>query len=142
MYEFVCGLAGLSTCKRRAVGCALLPEDMSRVAGIGYNGPAAGEDNGGCRAEEGACGCLHAEANALIKSQGGKELIMLTTVSPCEHCAGLLINHGGVFACLYGREYRDPAGVRRLRAARVEAYPVGPFLPEEVATRLAARGFA
>lgn len=105
-------LSNLSRCKRLRVGCVLVPPDMSEVAAIGYNGPPAGEDNDACRATAGGCGCIHAEANALVKVRSGPAgLVLVTTDSPCEHCAGLIINSGRVGWVVYTRHYRDSRGL-------------------------------
>lgn len=121
MMNFTESLAGLSTCKRLKVGCAVIPPDLTEVVGIGYNGPAAGEMNDACRSAEGACGCIHAEANALIKVRSRAPLIMFTSRSPCEHCAGLILNNRSVAAVLYARPYRDPFGLKRIERAGVLA---------------------
>lgn len=107
----------MSRCKRLQVGAVIIRPDMSEVLGIGYNGPSAGVDNESCRGGEGSCGCIHAEANALIKLRtGGNGLVLLSTDSPCEHCAGLILNTGGrIGAVVYGRAYRDRTGVDLLK---------------------------
>lgn len=115
----------LSTCRRNKVGCVIVPTDLSRVCAIGYNGPAAGEDDEACRCEEGACGCIHAEANALVKMrEPGSGFIIISTVSPCEHCAGLIINSKQVDWVLYDRPYRDTGGLARLLIAGIGAYQI------------------
>lgn len=104
------------------MGAVVVRPDLSEVLAIGYNGPPAGLPNDGCRGAAGACGCVHAEANALVKlrsSEGG--LVMVLTDSPCEHCAGLVVNSGRVGYVAYGREYRDGAGLGVLQAAGVVA---------------------
>jgi hypothetical protein len=55
---------------------------------------------------------------------------MLCTDSPCEHCAGLILNSGGrVGYVVYGREYRDRAGLDRLTSGGlVVAARVGDLL--------------
>ena len=113
---FTQSLAGLSQCQRLRVGCTVVRPDLSEVVAIGYNGPPVGLPNDGCRSAEGNCGCVHAEANALLKLKVGTPgLVMITTDSPCEHCAGLILNAGGrVRAVAYARAYRDPAGLSRL----------------------------
>lgn len=114
-------LALLSRCSRRQVGAVVVPADLSSVLAIGYNGPPAGEPNDSCRGGEGACGCVHAEANALVKlSSERSDLIVVTTLSPCEHCAGLLLNCGRVNAVLYDEEYRDSKGLDLLARRGVQ----------------------
>ena len=72
--RFACDLARRSTCSRLQVGCVVVAEDFSRVFGIGYNGNARGFSNTCDRTEPGNCGCLHAEDNALLKTNVGPEI--------------------------------------------------------------------
>jgi len=110
--ELATSLARLSRCSRKQVGAVIIPADLSNVLAIGYNGPPAGEPNDSCRGGEGSCGCIHSEANALVKlSIDRKDLILVTTLSPCEHCAGLILNCGKISGVLYGEEYRDTRGL-------------------------------
>ena len=113
------GLAKLSTCRRLAVGCVIVPLDLSSVLAIGYNGPSSGEDNSSCNSTEGTCSCIHAEANALVKLHDARDSLLLTTISPCLHCAGLIINSGIVKIVAYISEYRDLSGLNRLRNAGI-----------------------
>lgn len=107
-WRLAMNLADLSRCKRLRVGCVIIRPDLSEVLAIGYNGPARGLDNGGCRKVEGSCGCQHAEANALVKLRSSEsDLVLLTTVTPCEHCAGLILNSGRVASVIAGMSYRD-----------------------------------
>lgn len=67
----------------------------------------------------GDCGCIHAEANALIKApfrQG--PLVMYTTLSPCRDCAKLIIN-SAVKTVFYLNAYRDTAGLSLLEKAGI-----------------------
>lgn len=127
-------LAELSTCRRASVGCTLVMPDMSGVASIGYNGQPKGSSNFGCRSEKvGACGCIHAEPNALVKlAWDCRGLVMLTTYSPCEHCAGLISNSARVSHVLYGVKYRDPAGLLVLERAGIVTTWIGSILKEVV----------
>lgn len=119
--RFADDLSRLSTCRRLSVGAVVVPPDLSGVVSVGYNGPPAGLPNDGCRDHvPGGCGCVHGEANALVKvRRGGGGLVLLLTDSPCEHCAGLVLNSAGVAAVVYGRAYRDPRGVDVLLAGGV-----------------------
>lgn len=114
-------LAALSTCKRLQVGCVVVTSDLSSVAAVGYNGPPAGLPNDGCRrSSPGLCGCCHGEASALSKPRlPGNDLILIVTASPCEQCAGAIVNSGSVAAVLYRDEYRLPDGLDVLRQAGV-----------------------
>lgn len=112
-FDFTKSLETLSTCKRRQVGCVIVESDLTRVHAIGYNGPPAHVSNDACRIVEGNCGCIHAEANALIKLNTERNnLILISTSSPCEHCAGLIINNGKISRVLYRDLYRDVIGIR------------------------------
>lgn len=111
-HKFAIEIATLSTCKRAQVGCIIFPIDFTEILAIGYNGPPSGMDNNSCKESEGKCGCIHAEANALLKiPKNTKEAIMFSTVSPCPHCAGLIINSGSITAVTYAERYRDLTGL-------------------------------
>lgn len=117
---FAQGLGGLSTCRRKMMGAVLINGGLTEVVGIGYNGQPAGMPNDGCRDREGGCGCVHAEANALVKCRvGAGNLMMLATASPCETCAGLILSSQRVAAYVYLDEYRDPTGRDLLRRAGI-----------------------
>jgi deoxycytidylate deaminase len=117
---FLDSLAGLSFCKRAQTAAIVLTPDLREVLAIGYNGPPAGRNNESCREVEGACGCIHAEANALVKLHSrASDLILLSSTSPCEHCAGLVINSGRIHAVIYLKEYRDRTGLVLLKEAEV-----------------------
>jgi deoxycytidylate deaminase len=121
-------LADLSTCKREKVGCVIIPASLSGIAAISYNGPAKGRPNCSCKDQVGACGCAHAEANALIKVSQyyqGEELILISTTSPCEHCAALILNHPAhVAVVLYGKLYRTIEGLDALRESGIVILPI------------------
>lgn len=125
-WQFTEGLAGLSRCKRLAVGCVIIPADLSEILAIGYNGPPAGVPNDSCRMEEGKCGCVHADANALVKLHSRDTgLVMILTHSPCEHCAGLVINSRRIGYVLYGGHYRDLRGANLLRSSGIVIVEIG-----------------
>ena len=114
-------LAKRSTCARNQVGSVIASGDLTQVLGIGYNGNARGLANACDGTEPGRCGCLHSEANALIKAGAqtpGK--VMFVTVSPCVMCAKMIVN-SNVARVYYRAGYRDPAGLDVLREAGVQA---------------------
>jgi dCMP deaminase len=115
-------LARLSTCKRVQVGAVVFSIDCRVVHGIGYNGPAAGLPNDSCTAVRGDCGCVHAEANALIKLQLSGTLtrpcLLYVTKRPCQQCAGLIVNSGIVRGVIYRDSSHDPRGLEMLDAAK------------------------
>lgn len=116
--EFARGLARLSTCKRLAVGCIIT--DLKHVHAIGYNGQPAGIPHDRCGDREGACGCVHAEANAIAKlSSTVPNLWLHSTVSPCRICAGLIINRGNIKVVSYDIDYRDRSGINLLKEAGI-----------------------
>lgn len=108
--EFAHRLAELSTCKRAQCGAVTFPTDFSRVASIGYNGPAHGRSNASCTKEEGNCSCAHAEGNAAVKISGDIPLIMYCTTLPCPYCANMIINCRKIIAVVYDQPYRIEIG--------------------------------
>lgn len=116
---FAEALASLSTCKRLQVGCVVVPKDFSKVHSIGYNGPPAGVDNDSCNGAQGGCGCVHAEANALIKLTDVSDALLITTRSPCPHCAGLIVNSRKISSVLWLHAYRNPEGLHTLAQAGI-----------------------
>ena len=114
-------LATLSECSRLQNSAIIYTADFSAILAIGYNGPPAGSFLP-CTGEEGNCGCIHAEANALVKLQQTSRmgLQMICTTSPCTHCAGLIINSKCLHGVYYFREYRTTTGLDRLNGAGIE----------------------
>jgi dCMP deaminase len=90
------------------VGCAIVSVDFRQVLAVGYNGNATGLPNKCDSIEPGACGCLHAEENAVINCGAPRlqEKIVFCTHLPCKMCGKRLINLGGVKRVIYGRDYR------------------------------------
>lgn len=133
-------MSRLSTCRRLAVGCAIISGKLDRVVAVGYNGPPVGSDNGSCSGEPGRCGCVHAEANALVKA-GSESGDAYVTHSPCPHCAGLVANSGGrVRSVTYRTRFRDSSGVDRLRSAGVEVREYGGVVPSTIVLGERANG--
>ena len=113
-------LAKRSTCARNQVGSVIASGDLTQVLGIGYNGNARGLPNACDGTEPGRCGCIHSEANALIKAGAqtpGK--VMFVTVSPCVMCAKMVVN-SNVDRVFFRTAYREPAGVEVLRRGGVD----------------------
>jgi dCMP deaminase len=114
-------LAKRSTCARSQVGSVVTTRDLTQVLGIGYNGNARGLPNTCDGTEPGKCGCLHSEANCLIKAGAQVEgKVMFVTMSPCVMCAKMIIN-SNVHRVYYRTAYRDSGGVDVLREGGVEA---------------------
>ena len=119
------GLAGhlalRSTCSRSSVGCVIVTLDNSTVLGVGYNGSAAGLPNECISDTPGACGHIHAEINALIKStyQNAQQKKAYLTLSPCRSCAIALINFS-ISEVIFRDKYRDTAGLDLLAQAGIK----------------------
>lgn len=107
-------LKELSTCKRRKCACVIFDPSYSTVWSIGYNGLPSGIPHEFCDGTVGSCGCVHAEANALIKLPpvaSDRGLLMLATTAPCSHCAGLIVNSRKISIVYYSEPYRDSKGL-------------------------------
>lgn len=118
--KFASDLRQLSTCKRINVGCIVIDDSYSSVLAIGYNGVPSGLDNGLCNSLTGSCGCIHAEANAIAKLRTERDqLIMITTLSPCALCAGLIINTKQISRVVYLEGYRDTQPITTLKKANI-----------------------
>jgi len=120
--RFACDLAKRSTCSRLQVGCVVVANDFSQVFGIGYNGNAKGFANTCDSKEPGNCGCLHAEDNALLKTNVGPEIskIVFVTHQPCLYCAKRIINKGGVKKVYFRQAYRSTDGADALKSSGIE----------------------
>jgi len=112
--EIVEVISKRSTCSRLKVGCLVANENLTSVVAIGYNGNARGLDNGCDTQVAGACGCIHAEENVLIKAPYGPNLILFCSHNPCFNCAKKILN-SSVMAVYYNRHYRKGDGISLLR---------------------------
>jgi dCMP deaminase len=110
-----------STCSRTnskgelmQVGCIITTPDYRKVLALGYNGNAAGLPNECDSAIPGNCGCIHAEANAVVNCDAPRqtEKVVFCTHLPCVGCAKLLINLGNVNAVYYAQDYRIRESLR------------------------------
>lgn len=116
------GLSKRSTCRRLSVGCVITSTDFRHVLGVGFNGNASGLAND-CESDTpGACGDIHAEANAIInccapRSQGK---VVIVTHQPCKMCAKMLVNLGGVERVIYQEPYRLVEGLDVLTRSGIE----------------------
>lgn len=114
-------LAKRSTCARLQVGTVVTNATLEHVVSIGYNGNARGFPNRCDSIEEGKCGCIHSEMNALVKGPGelrGK--VAFVTASPCTMCAKLMVQ-ANVSHVFFRERYRNPAGLEILEQAGVVA---------------------
>jgi len=114
-------LTPLSTCKRLQVSAIIFPCDCSSVYSIGYNGPPKGLPNDSCTEQEGRCGCVHAEANAIAKFNNdiAKPSLMFITTAPCLSCAGLILNCDKIKGVIYEEDYRVQEGWFLLQRAKM-----------------------
>jgi dCMP deaminase len=127
--------ANLSHARRLHVGAIIVKDD--RIISIGYNGMPAGWDNN-CEDEiivEADVGddydivlktrpeVLHAESNAIAKlarsSESGLGADIFITHAPCMECAKL-IYQSGIKRVYFGSAYRDDAGIKFLKASKIE----------------------
>jgi len=107
-------LAKRSTCARLQVGTVITEASLEHVLAIGYNGNARGFPNRCDSDEEGRCGCIHSEMNALVKARGDvPDKVAFVTASPCVMCAKLMIQ-AKVTHLFYREAYRNPAGLEVL----------------------------
>lgn len=114
-------LALRSTCTRKQVGTVITTMEYDRVLSIGYNGNAKGFPNECDSKEEGNCGCLHSEINALIKVGTHEKKTVFVTMSPCKACAKAMIN-ANVQEVFFSEFYRDVTGVNILTSAGINVY--------------------
>lgn len=111
--KLAASLASRSTCRRLKVGTVITTTDFRKVLAVGYNGNASGLSNACDRDEEGNCGCLHSEENAVINCDTPRhvEKFVFVTHLPCAMCAKRLINLGNVRKVYYGLDYRNRTSV-------------------------------
>lgn len=108
--------ASASYCQRSRVGCVITKDD--RIIATGFNGTLPGEDN--CCEENGITKdtVVHAEQNAITfcakHGLSTKGCTLYTTVSPCMHCAKLIIS-SGITKVVFLDYYRDISGIELLK---------------------------
>ena len=116
-------LAKRSTCARLQVGTVVTDAGLENVVAIGYNGNARGFPNKCDSIEQGRCGCIHSEMNALVKAPGQmRDKVAFITASPCVVCAKLMIQ-ANISYVFYREQYRDPAGLAVLEQGGLAALP-------------------
>lgn len=128
--DLAIALSRRSTCSRRHVGCAIVSNDYRRVLSVGYNGNAIGLENK-CDSPDasGACGCLHAEENAVISCSESisTQKIVFTTVYPCKMCAKRIIQLGNVQRVYYMDEYRNDDAAEIFDKAGILVSKISPY---------------
>jgi len=119
--DFAMSLTRRATCKRFQVGCVITSEDMTQIYGFGYNGTAKGLSHEDCKADQqGACGCVHSEVNALIKVRANDpRKVVFVTAQPCITCAKAIVN-SGVSKVYYRATYRSDEGLDIIRKVGTE----------------------
>jgi dCMP deaminase len=110
----------------REVGCVITNNEMDRIISFGYNGPARGLPHNYCAKwkeshppGEGSgvsrCPCIHAEVNAIARSnQNLLGCALFVTLPPCEPCAHLIVNTG-IASAFFAGEYANNEGIDLLR---------------------------
>ncbi|MDO8496510.1 MAG: deaminase [bacterium] len=120
LMKFALLLSTRSTCERLRVGCIITSNDFQKVYSYGYNGNAKGFYNGCDSLEPGKCGCIHAEANALIKcSIMDAQKIIFITQSPCKMCAKMIVNSGASHVYHFSN-YRSDEGLEVLSRGNIK----------------------
>lgn len=124
-------MAERSTCKRTnsagepmKVGCVIVTPDFRKVLAVGYNGNASGLPNQCDSDTPGACGCLHAEENAVINCDVPRQTrkVVFCTHLPCVMCAKRLINLGGVNEVYYRTDYRIKTSLSLFRTVGINVW--------------------
>ncbi len=120
--SFALSIARRSTCKRLQVGTVITTTDFRKVLAVGYNGNASGLPNTCDRDEEGRCGCLHSEENAVINCDSPRflEKYVFVTHLPCLACAKRLVNLGHVKTVFYRDDYRKNDAVEILKGSQIK----------------------
>ena len=119
-------MAERSTCRRLQVGCVITSMDYRRVYAVGYNGNVSGGPNDCDKVGEaavGSCGCVHAEANAIISCGVSRDVTKAVFVTdlPCVTCGKYFVQLGGVRRVYYQRDYRIKDSLEWLERAGIEA---------------------
>ena len=113
-------LSRRSTCARLQVGCIVTSADGHHIYSYGYNGNAKKFPNTCDSEEPGKCGCIHAEANALIKVvQSDSKKVVYVTNMPCKMCAKMIVN-SGASRVYYANAYRLSEGKNVLAKAGIK----------------------
>jgi dCMP deaminase len=99
------------TGKPRRAGAVITTSDFLNVLSVGYNGNYAGGPNECDNPDatgDARCGCIHAEMNAIAKSDNSfKDKFLFVTSIPCALCAKLIINSGFSRIYIFMDDYSD-----------------------------------
>jgi dCMP deaminase len=109
------------------VGCVIVSPDFRKMIALGYNGNASGLPNKCDTSTPGACGCIHAEANAAVNCDVPRstEKVVFCTHLPCSNCAKLLINLGGVKHVHYKTDYHTKTSLGLFQAVGIGVSQLG-----------------
>jgi dCMP deaminase len=120
--KFAFTIAERSICSRLKVGTVITSTDFRKVLSIGYNGNASGLPNKCDSDEQGNCGCLHSEENAVINCDTARHIqkIVFVTHLPCPMCAKRLVNLGNVIKVNYAKDYRKSDSIEILKQSHIE----------------------
>lgn len=106
------------------VGCVITDEHGERPLGWGWNAGARGQSDERESSESGQSGLVHAEAQALLKTDySTPNKSVFVTTAPCDMCAKMLVN-ARVHSVYYKNVYRCNKGIDILRAAGVYCFKV------------------
>jgi dCMP deaminase len=122
--NFAEAISQRSSCTRLQVGTVITTPDFRKVLSIGYNGNAAGLQNGCDRDEPGNCGCLHSEENAVINCDSPRyvQKVIFVTHLPCAMCAKRIINLGNVIRVVFKHDYRKRDSIQIFRMGNIPLY--------------------
>lgn len=118
-------LASLSKCTDKQNAAIIFDKSLTQILSTGINGGPIGGEQCLCQ-NESKYGCIHAEANALIKlTTLAENKVMLCTTEPCQQCAAMILNElGGFHSVLWIKSWKEHAGSDMLKASGVQ---VGEF---------------
>ena len=113
-------IAERSVDPRHQVGTIIVTEDNTQLLSLGYNGNYKGGPNKVESEVPGQSGLIHAEQNSLIKLDynNPKKKKMYVTLSPCSHCAKMIVN-ANINEVIYDQKYRDDSGLNIMRLAGI-----------------------
>ena len=112
--------AKMSHAKRRQVGAIIVKN--GQIISMGWNGTPRNFDN---TCEENGITkeiVLHAESNAITKltksTETGDGSTLYITLSPCIHCAKLIIQ-SGISEVIYLEKYKDSSGIELIKQSNI-----------------------
>ena len=118
-------VAGMSYDPKHQVGSIIVKNDLSTIAGLGYNGNYSGGENKRDSDDTGMSGFLHAEENALIKAniEHPENYLLFATMTPCRMCAKRIVNKG-IKEVIYKDAYPNADSLDVFRNGGVRVYSI------------------